>query len=71
MEKDKSAPKPIPRGPEPRIIEGRNVINESEDEEDSQQRKIPDSGSTEQYLVKSALNDDGDYYDEHRSKIER
>ena len=47
------------------------MINESEDEEDSQQRKIPDSGSTEQYLVKSALNDDGDYYDEHRSKIER
>ena len=33
--------------------------------------KVPDSGSTEQLVVKSALNDDGDYYDEQRSHIER
>ena len=49
----------------PRIIEGRQIINESEDDDDmgSPSLKVPDSGSTEQLVVRSAMNDDGDYYD--------
>ena len=55
----------------PRVIPGHHVLNESEDDDERGGVMVPDSGSTEQQMVRSAMNDEGDYYDEQRVLIER
>ena len=53
------------------MIPGHHVLNESEDDDERGGVMVPDSGSTEQQMVRSAMNDEGDYYDEQRVLIER
>ena len=49
-----------------------DVINESAGEEGDDSARnplVPDSGSTEQKAVNEALNEEGEYYDEHRALL--